>query len=261
MLVYAGITPHTPLLIPTIGKENLAQLKQTVRSLEMMKKTLTEARPDTIIIISGHHSFLTDHFIINLHPEYKGDFQEFSDLTTELFFKADVTLVNHIRDVVEDKVPLTLKSEENLEYGVLAPLYYLASGLSEMKIVPVSYALLDNKTHFRFGEFLEDVIHDSSKRIAVIASGDMSHTLTKDAPGGYSKKAKQYDQSLIKMLKEKDVESILNIEDALLEEVRECSLRSIVTLLGILKNVSYRPEILSYEHPFGVGYLTAQFRV
>lgn len=261
MLTFAAFTPHTPLLIPNIGKENLKKIKKTVNAIEKLEQKLITAKPDTIIVISGHHSFLTDHFIINLNPQYKGDFQEFSDLSTELLLKADIHFINRIRDHTEDRLPLTLKSEENLEYGTLAPLFYLLRQLPESKVVPISYTTLDLQTHFELGRQLKEVIFSSDKRVAVVAAGDLSHTLSEKAPGGYSKKAREYDQSLIAMLREKNIKDILNIKEELLREVSECSLRSIVILLGIINKINYSPKILSYEHPFGVGYLTVNFNV
>jgi len=51
--------------------------------------------------------------------------------------------------------------------------------------------------------------------------------------------------------------------DDLYPEAGECGLRSFCFLLGILEasGISWQPEILSYEGPFGVGYLVANFKL
>jgi hypothetical protein len=36
---------------------------------------------------------------------------------------------------------------------------------------------------------------------------------------------------------------------------------SILILLGILDEVKHEPQLLSYEYPFGVGYLTMEFKL
>lgn len=259
MLSFAAFTPHTPLLIPNIGKENLEHLGKTVKAMGKLAEELIKNKPDTIIIFSGHHSFLTDHFVINLNEKYKGDFQEFSDLSTELFFKGDMLLINEIRNQIEDEIPLTLKSEENLEYGTLTPLFYLTKKLPEVKIIPISYSLTDKETHFKFGEFLKDIIFESDKKIAVIAAGDLSHTLSKDSPGGFSELGATYDQKIIDSLKTKNIKSILEVDQQIIEEAKECSYRSLLMLLGLIHDMNYEVNILAYEHPFGVGYLTVNF--
>jgi len=43
----------------------------------------------------------------------------------------------------------------------------------------------------------------------------------------------------------------------LVEEAGECGLRSFVIALGMLDGNSFKSEIISYEGPFGVGYLVA----
>ena len=48
----------------------------------------------------------------------------------------------------------------------------------------------------------------------------------------------------------------------LIEEAGECGYKSIIILLGALSLVpNFKFEILSYEGPFGVGYLVANAKV
>jgi len=43
------------------------------------------------------------------------------------------------------------------------------------------------------------------------------------------------------------------------EEASQCGYRSILILLGIMKNMDYAFKNYSYEGPFGVGYLVGNF--
>ncbi|GAI58233.1 unnamed protein product, partial [marine sediment metagenome] len=51
--------------------------------------------------------------------------------------------------------------------------------------------------------------------------------------------------------------------DDMFPEAGECGLRSFCFLLGILEasGIAWQPEILSYQGPFGVGYLVANFKL
>ena len=51
MLTFAAIVPHPPVLIPSIGKENIDKLKKTIRALDILEEELNQANPDTIIVI------------------------------------------------------------------------------------------------------------------------------------------------------------------------------------------------------------------
>ncbi len=262
MLTFAAITPHPPVLIPTIGKENIKQIKETVETMEELEKKIYEARPETVIIISPHGSILPDAFSINLNPTYYGSLEEFGDFTTKFEFKTDTALAYRIKELMEDKnIPLILTSEPHLDHGVTVPLYFLTKRLNNIKLLPVGYSLLDFKTHFNFGDYLKEIILNEEKKIAVVASGDLSHRLTEEAPAGFSVRGKEFDQKLVELINNKNTAGILNLDPALIEEAGECGFRSIIILLGLLERINYTPEILSYEGPFGIGYLVTNFKL
>ena len=58
----------------------------------------------------------------------------------------------------------------------------------------------------------------------------------------------------------KDIKGILNLDLDFVEAAGECGLRSILILLGALDGLNWKPEILSYEAPFGVGYLVTNIK-
>ncbi len=90
----------------------------------------------------------------------------------------------------------------------------------------------------------------------------MSHRLKEDGPYGFQADGPKFDEKLIESLKKKDIETILRL-DEMYPEAGECGLRSFCFVLGILEEskINYQPEILSYEGPFGVGYLVADFEI
>lgn len=227
-----------------------------------MEQELYAAKPDTIVIISPHGVVLLDAFLINLADRYHSDFGQFGDFSTSLEFKPNLSLIEGLRMQAQaaDTI-LTVASEPKLDHGATVPLYYLTKHLQDVSLVPISYSLLDFATHIKFGEILKDEIYKTNDRVALIASGDLAHKLNKDSPAGYDPQAKVFDEKLIELLKNKDLEGILKLDHALIEAAGECGLRSILILLGVIKNTNYTPEVLSYESPFGVGYLTVQFHL
>ena len=71
MLVFAGISPHPPLLIPEIGKENLKFVNKTTGALKKLAEELYSTHPETIVIISPHGPMMADAFVFNLSPKFK----------------------------------------------------------------------------------------------------------------------------------------------------------------------------------------------
>lgn len=261
MIVFSAICPHPPLLIPTIGKDNLNKIKETVNAMKKLEQELYAAKPDVIMIISPHGEIIPDAFSVNLNSDYQAVFEDFGDFTTKMTFKSSPSLVLQLKERVENNFPLILSSADKLDHGCGVPLFYLAKHLKDIEIIPLSYCLLDYDKHFQFGQLLKKELVKSEKRVAVIASGDMSHVLTKDAPAGFSPKGEEFDKKFIGLLKRKDIRGILNLDHNLIEEAAECGLRSFLILLGIVEEYKYEVDVLSYEWPFGVGYLVANLKL
>ncbi len=271
MLKFAAIAPHPPIIVPTIGAPaDLKKVSKTVEAMEKLAEKFAKAAPDTVIIISPHGPVDFKQFTINQSPTLVGHFYNFGDFKTELIFKNDLELIEVIKkDCQKEKIPLRLTDSKELDHGALVPLYYLSKKHPNFKVVPMAYSYLDIENHFKFGQILHQTTSgglssatgSQGKRIAIIASGDLSHRLTPEAPAGYSPQGKEFDERLIELLKKKDTEGILKMDQGLIEEAGECGYRSIVILLGALNDLDWQSEILSYEGPFGVGYSVVNFKL
>ncbi len=260
MLTFAAIVPHPPILIPRIGKNNLQKLKKTVQAFDILEEDLNQANPDTLIVISPHGEINFNAFTINTNQIYSANFEDFGDFQTKLSFKSDLGFINHLKGKNETKLPLQLILQENLDHGAAVPLYYLTRKVQDQRIVPINYSFLSYAKHLEFGELIKEAIFSTDKKYAIIASGDLSHRLSLQAPSGFSPSAKDFDKKLIQFLKKKSVQGILDLDPAVIEDAGECGLRSFLILLGAVKNMSYEFEVLSYESPFGVGYLVGEMK-
>jgi len=150
------------------------------------------------------------------------------------------------------------------DWGFNVPLFFLAKDFKE-EIKTYLIGIESPKFYFEQGKKLYQKIgrgQTSAKKVALIASGDMSHCLKEDGPYGFQPDGPKFDKDLIEALKKKDIETILKL-DEIYPEAGECGLRSFCFLLGILETsgIDWQPEILSYEGPFGVGYLVANFKL
>lgn len=259
-LVFAALTPHPPLLIPSIGKEMAKKIEKTKNALLKLEEDLYLSKPETIIIISPHGRLFQDAFTINYCLEYETDLREFGDLVTKLKFKGETDLPAKIRSASKGKgYATTMVSEPKLDHGVAVPFFFLTPHLPNVKIMPVGFSNLDWKTHLDFGYLLKEQIMKTNKRVAVIASGDLSHALTTDAPAGFNEAGPEFDKTIQELLAAHNTGGLVNLENTFTDNAAECGLRSILILLGVLRDINYTYESLAYEGPFGVGYLTANF--
>jgi len=156
-------------------------------------------------------------------------------------------------------------SSPHSDWGFNVPLYFIAKSFGgEIKTFLTEMLYLEQPSFcFEKGkEFYQTQIANSKNKIGLIASGDLSHCLKSDGPYGFHPDGPEFDKNLVELLKKKDVGNILKIEDNF-PNAGECGLRSFCFLLGILEvaKINWQPEILSYEGPFGVGYLVTNFKL
>lgn len=259
-LVFAAIAPHPPLLIPAIGKEATEKVAKTKEALEKLEQDLYVSRPETIVIISPHGSFFSDAFTLNVSPEYETDLREFGDLSTRLKFKSDLHLAARVYDAAKKTgLPVATISDKHIDHGSAIPLFYLAAHLPKVNILPLGFSELDFKTHLDFGYLLKEQTMLMNRRVAIIASGDLSHALSSDAPAGFNSAGPEFDQKIQELLSSGNATGLLRMDKNFVSSAAECGLRSFLILLGALRGVKYTYKSYSYEGPFGVGYLVANF--
>jgi len=211
MLVFAAISPHPPIILPSVGSEkDRTQVKNTVKALENLGKKLKEINPDSIIISSPHPDWGFNVPLFFLGRDFKGEIKTYL---------------------------IELES----------PRFYFEEGKKVYQEL------------------------EASKTYALIASGDLSHCLKEQGPYGFHPDGPKFDKALIDYLKKKDIENFLKLNEYF-PQAGECGLRSFCFILGILEEwqsssaglkprLAWQPEILSYEGPFGVGYLVANFKI
>lgn len=259
-IVFAAVAPHSPVLIPSIGKEHLKKLKKTLAAMKRLEQDLYATHPDTLLIISPHGPVEADHFTLDLDEKYLCDLKDFGVFDVTVDCRGDMKLISALKEHLEDKdVPFMLRSQKGLDYGVVVPLTYLASHLKKYAVLPVYPSLLPAKSHFEFGQAIQDVLMHTDRRVAVIASADLSHRLTRSAPAGYSPYGKKFDEKIQTLLKEKKHSAMITFEPELASKAAQCGLPPLTILSGILDGMDVAPEILSYESPFGIGLLTAHY--
>jgi aromatic ring-opening dioxygenase LigB subunit len=260
MIVFSAFTPHSPLLLPSIGKENVDQLSQTQEAMEYLAEELYASMPDTIVVISAHTDRHDDAFSINLHDPYGIDLTEFGDYSDDHTFRPNAKLIDRLqRHARKQDMALTLNSNEALDYGTAVPLLLLTEKLPNINVVPISYSDLDAKTHVEFGRVLKDVLMQADERIAVIASGDLSHCLSSEAPVEYNPLGETFDDTVKEAIKDVATSKLLTMEEETIESASECAYEPLLILFGVLDRMNVESRILSYEAPFGVGYLVARF--
>lgn len=162
----------------------------------------------------------------------------------------------------EAQIDEIIISSPHPDWGINVPLHFIAPNFSG-EIQTILTGLETTQYYFEKGKEIykntKYKMQDANFKIALIASGDLSHCLKEDGPYGFHPDGPRFDKAFTEYLKKKDIENILKLDEKF-PEAGECGLRSFCFLLGILQasGINWEPKMLSYEGPFGVGYLVAQ---
>jgi AmmeMemoRadiSam system protein B len=263
-IVFGCSVPHPPLLVPEVGRGQEAGISATARSMEKLRDRLAEQHPETVLVISPHGQYHNNAMGILTAPSSSGDMSQWGVRGPSHHFDNDLEMVALIQDEArEADIPVKSIGDKSydLDWGVMVPMHFLLPAVKGAALVPLTFSWLPLKAHFTFGQSIRRAAEKGQKRVAIIASGDLSHRLIPSAPAGYDPMGKVFDEKLVKLLSKLDSKGVLGLDEELIERAGECGLRSCVILLGALDGLKVKPEILSYEGPFGVGYLVASFQV
>lgn len=263
-LIKTTLLPHSPLLISEIGQANYNFLTKTTAAYNQILVDLKKRGVETLVIISPHGQTQDRDFALNVAPEMTIDLKDFGFIPAKLVFTGDALLADQIKNALRPDFPLQLISEPLIDHGSAIPLYLLKDlATSGFKIIIISPAsVLSLEEQLKFGARLGAVLRENEKKIAVIASGDLSHRLKRKSPGGYSPKGAKFDNKLIEYLSEPTgaVANILKMDANLIKDAGECGLKSLMILLGVLSNINWQPQVMAYQTDFGIGYLSLDFK-
>ncbi|MDP2952195.1 MAG: class III extradiol dioxygenase subunit B-like domain-containing protein [Chloroflexota bacterium] len=263
-IVFGGIAPHPPILVPEVGGDRVSEVAATTRGMEALTRELAEARPEALLLVSPHGDAHRQAMGVLTAGSSSGNFVSWGARGLDFSYENDLALVDALREEAKQAgVPLKPIGEDgyDLDWGVLVPMYFLDRAAQGATLTPLTFSGLPLTAHLEFGRAIQRAATRLGRRVALIASGDLSHRLLPGAPAGYDPKGQVFDRKLVDALRANDRQAVLDLDPDLVARAGECGLRSIVILLGALEGLQVEPKVISYEGPFGVGYLVASFRV
>lgn len=260
MLVYAGLMPQTPLLLPSIGHEVSPLLQSTIRGVHALIDELYSRKVETVLLISDHPTRHADHLSINLQDPYTFDLSEFGDFTFFHPVHPALDLIDNLQRTFRSKSkPLTLNTDSSLNFASAVPLYFIAEKLRNYKLLPIAPADLPTKELLALGNDLYDVIQHSKRRIAVIVTGDGSHSLNDKSPQAPTPAGKIFDKAIKDYILSGSLTHLLATETGTIAEANQALWPQICLLAGILQGMNVQNHLFSYDAPFGVGYFVGGF--
>lgn len=253
---------HAPIVIPPIGGERAPDCAATTTAMEEAAQTVLEAGVETMVVVSPHTPRHRQAYGYVVGETLRGDFHTFGIRGYEASFKADAaaaaTIARHIEHAGLLAAPANVP---NLDHGALVPLWFLrqAGFQGRVAVFGFPWDSAPGDSH-RFGQAIASAMDTLDRTWGLLASGDMSHALKHGAPAGFHPRAHLFDEQVVACVKDDRLADLGHIDADLRTLAAEDVVESLETADGALGLDHTGHRFLSYEAPFGVGYLVAVLR-
>ncbi|HEX6511717.1 MAG TPA: hypothetical protein VF157_05425 [Chloroflexota bacterium] len=246
---------HAPQLLAPPPTEDKEQLRQTLEAMDRLGRRLDESQPDALLLIAGDHleGFFLNcvaPFTVYLSEQASGSFagQHWSyPVATELALAL-------VEEGLEAGFDMAYSQEAELDHASLVPLHYIL-GQRAIPVVPLFVNVYvppqpAPKRCYQLGQALGDILRRRPERVAVLASGGMSHY-----PGTerYGQPDYDFDYQLLEELKAGGSQTLLDCSPARLDQTGNVELRTWLVAMGMIG--ADRPfDLLTYQPTWHHGY-------
>ena len=270
-IVYACIAPHGSEAIPELAGDKLEAFNETRRGMEELARQMKKHDPDTIIIATPHGLRL-DRTIGIVISQYSAGTLEDKGKKVSARFRCDRQLAQRIyQSAKKAGLPVvganygTSGGPDScmpMDWGVLIPLWFF--GAKEKKkprvIIVTPSREIPLAQLVEFGKVIAQTAEKSKSKIAFVASADQGHAHDKKGPYGFHPASKEYDELVIKAVKENNLKEILALHPDFVEDAKPDSLWQIAILEGVLEHVPMKGRFVSYQAPTYFGLMCADFQ-
>ena len=254
-IVFAGLMPHAPILVPGVGRERLAEVTATAQAMATVSRHAVAAQPDTVVLVSPHSPRQPGAFGIWQTRKLRGSLEMFGSPEDRVDLPLDLAFAERLEATAARRELRTWRiTGQPLDHGAVVPLCYLVAAGWKGPTVILSLNYTGDGGLDELGEAIAATAQELHRRTAVIASGDMSHRLTASAPCGFHSEAHRFDETFIALLRQGAFHDIQRIDASLQEVAAEDVADSTTVALAASHYRTDGHAVLSYEGPFGVGY-------
>ena len=258
-IVAAMATVHAPQLFTRPPTEDPAQLDADIAAMRELGKTLEETKPDAVIVIGSDH---LETFFLSSVPTFAIIAGETS---VAKFAGRDYNLPIH-QPLAEDLLDRLVRADFDMAYSQDAVLGHSFAAVYEWVIegrqIPVVPLFVNTylpplpsaRRCAALGRAIGDIIRARPERVAVVASGGMSHY-----PGTwkYPQPAFDFDWWAIAHMERGHNDVLLGLTNEQLDEVGNTEMLPWMILFGAIGN---QPgELLTYQPTWHHGHAVMRF--
>jgi aromatic ring-opening dioxygenase LigB subunit len=246
--------------VPEVGRGRERPAFNTIAALRRAARTLAASEFDTLLVLSPHgprpplgQALLTVYTAERLTAA----FTEFGEPDLQFTASTDRALAEAIA-----AAGLALQAAEaTLDRGAAVPLYFLQRLLGDRRVlclaVPAATSQASRRALRQAGQRLAAHPEFMATRMAIVASGELSHCLFPGAPDGFHPDGSRFDEAVCAAIAGSTLRALDALPDGVVQNASEHALGPLSVLAGLLGDTGVTFDPLSYEAPFGIGFLVA----
>lgn len=288
-LVIAAVAPHGSSVIPEASEDAGGALRTRESMLELQRRC-AEAQPD-IVFITGPHGIQVRGQVALSRTGRGAGALHLDPGMLEINVPMDIPFADAIEErAVAKGVPVarvgygTVRAEASvlpLDWGIITPAWFAGHGrnmpgaghpladiYSGIETSPGPALVVANPTRdiprqqmVEFGKAVAEAAEADERRIAFIASCDWSHTHLESGIYGYHPAAKEMDEKVVQAIRNDDIMSLIDLDDAFIQNAAIDGLWQLLMLEGAKQIVPMTVDFLSYEAPTYFGMIVAMYDV
>ena len=258
-IVWSATTVHAPQLLTRPPQEDQAQLEASIAAMAELGAGLDETQPDALILVGIDH-------VETFFPSSVPAFAIVTGATaTAEFAGHEYNVPIHeelatalLNGLIEADIDVAYTHEALLGHAFATPLEYVHAG-RVIPIIPLFVnvylpPLPSTRRCLALGQAIAKVIESRPERVAILASGGMSHY-----PGThkYFDPEFAFDQWLLQELEEGRIESLLNLSGVDLDETGNTEMLTWLVALGATS--ADHGELLTYQPTSHHGHAVMRF--
>lgn len=252
-IVFACAVSHAPGLSAWTERATPAQQQALFGGFETLRAKLAAARPDHLIVLTSEHwtNFFLDHispYVIGRAESYDGPVEPWLRVEKKQI-PADPAFANALIEACyANEFEPGFAQELHFDHGTFLPLHYLAPEMS-IPVTPIYFNTLvapqpSPKRALAFGKVIGEVAANSAKRVAIIATGGMSHDPGERKHGTIYE---DFDRAFLDQMARGDLEALGGYSSADLgaKGAGAFELLAWIALAGALQK--FRGDVIAYE--------------
>jgi hypothetical protein len=260
-IVFSAALGHAPGIVAWQQAADPAQRDTLFAGFEQMRLAFEAAGVEQLVLLTSEHwtNFFLDHispFCVGRGETFKGPVEPWLGLSPSTIEGAPALAAQLIEALHANDIDAGFAYELALDHGSMVPLHFLTPAM-KVPIVPVFINTLaapqpSPRRCAMLGRVLGDVLARSPLRIAVVATGGMSHD-----PGernhGFIDEA--FDRRFLEQMASGNLEQLCaySLGDLMAAGAGAVELLAWIALAGALR--SFHGEVIAYEavKPWATG--------